>query len=79
MKKIEFEPPPALKNVVGENVKSGQKLELMGTFQVKEDGDWCLVEVEGVAMPGYDDQSGPGESEYVRSAVENMPRPYAAS
>lgn len=78
MRRLEFEPPPELRSIVGEGVKSGQKMELVGQFQVKENGDWCLVSVEGVAMPGYEDKA-PEDSEYVNKAVENMPRGYATS
>lgn len=82
MKRIEFKPPPALSGAVAEGVKPGSKLELMAEFQVKEDGNWCLVAVEGVPMPGYDDEKAappPQESQYVKSAMENMPQGYAAA
>lgn len=74
MKRLEFEPSPALRNMVGEGLKTGQKLELMGEFKVKENGDWCLVAVEGVAMPGYEEHSPSEPSNYVRSAMEHMPK-----
>lgn len=74
--RIEFKPPPELASQVGENAKPGTKLELMGEFQVKENGDWCLVSVEGVAMPGYSEKH---EGGYVNKAMENMPQGYGGA
>lgn len=76
MKLIEFEPPPALRNAVGEGVQPGQTMELMAEFRVKDNGNWCLITVEDVPMPGYDRKSPSVESQYVRSAMENMPQRY---
>lgn len=74
MKAIEFTPPPALQSAVGEGLKAGQKLEMLAEFRVKDDGDWCLTAVEGVAMPGYDKpESYPQQSEFVNTYKENAP------
>lgn len=67
-KKIEFTPPPAVKNTVGDGLKEGQRLQLMAEFRVKDNGDWCLVAIEGVDMPGYDDETDrtyPASSQFV--------------
>lgn len=67
MKQIEFTPPPALKTTVGEGLKEGRRLELMAEFRVKENGDWCLVAIENVPMPGYEDKAYPTSSEFVNN------------
>lgn len=61
-KKIDFNPPKALLDMVGEGIEAGQFIELMTTFQVKDNGNWCVVSWEGVPAPGYKDGGKP-ESE----------------
>lgn len=77
MKRLEFQPSAELRSSVGESVQEGQTMELMSTFKVKENGDWCLIKIEDVAMPGYEDKGHPQESNYVNTAVANMPKGYA--
>lgn len=73
MKLIEFKPPPALKSAVGEGLQEGQRMELMGEFRVKDNGNWCLIAVEGVPMPGYDEaREYPEKSEFVKNYQGQM-------
>jgi hypothetical protein len=59
-RRVEFVPPKALLDAVGEGVQPGQRLDNMRTeFAVKEDGRWCIVRVDGVPFPGYDYQGNP--------------------
>jgi len=59
-KRVEFTPPKALLEAIGEGVQPGQRLDNMRTeFAVKEDGRWCIVRVDGVPFPGYDYQGNP--------------------
>jgi len=58
-KKVEFTPPEALLDQVGETLSPGQRLELFTEYAVKEDGRWCIVRVEGVPFPGYDADGNP--------------------
>jgi hypothetical protein len=56
-KRIEFRPSKAMMSMAGETVKIGDKFELLTTYQQKQNGDWCIVEIEGVKAPGYDEDS----------------------
>ncbi len=67
--KVEFHPPANLLEQVGESIQPGQNLELMTTFEAKGNGQWCIVSVEGVPFPGYDQQGNPtdGKEEHMPS------------
>ena len=56
-KLIEFRPPVALVQQVGEQAVSGETFDLLTTFKTKPNGDWCIVEIEGVKAPGYKDDN----------------------
>jgi hypothetical protein len=58
-KVVDFTPPSELTSQIGEAVEPGQRLELMATFAVKPNGDWCIASVEGVPFPGYDADGNP--------------------
>jgi hypothetical protein len=57
-KKVEFMPPSEVTDQVGA-ADAGTRLELMTTYNVKDNGQWCIVSIEGVPMPGYDAQGNP--------------------
>jgi len=67
--KVEFSPPANLLEQVGQEMQAGQHLELMTQFAVKDNGQWCIVSVEGVPFPGYDQQGNPtdGKEEHMPS------------
>ena len=55
MKRIEFKPLPAMTQLAGEQVDEGDTFELLTTYAQKPNGNWCIVEIEGVKAPGYQD------------------------
>lgn len=59
MKRIEFMPPKGMQ--LPEGKMSGERFESMATFQIKKNGDLCLVAIGESKMPGYEDKK---ESEY---------------
>lgn len=77
-RKIEFKMPAKLKDYVGEGALPGGYVELFTTFQVKENGDMCIVDWEGVPAPGYEDEMDgdgpmrPGDSPTIKSYRKNM-------
>lgn len=52
-KLVEFKPPEAVVQQVGEQAVTGDTFDLLTTFKAKPNGDWCIVEIEGVPMDGY--------------------------
>ena len=57
-KPIDFKPEQILLDQIG-NVPPGTQLELMTKFMVKPNGDWCIVSIEAVPMPGFDGEGNP--------------------
>lgn len=67
-KPIEFKVPTEVLDQIG-NAPQGTRLELMTSFEVKGDGRWCFVAIEGVPMPGYDGEGNPTDKdEYLDSS-----------
>lgn len=66
---IEFKPTPALAQQVGEQAAPDTEFELLCRFKAKPNGNWCLVEVDGHAIPGYkdDDKTGSFARNYTRA------------
>lgn len=55
MKKVTFSIPEGY--VVPEGIKSGDEFDAAVTMKLEDDGkSLCLVKVDGVAMPGYEDK-----------------------
>lgn len=65
MKRVEFAPPKGF--AVPEGTTEGQRFESMATFQVKKNGDLCLVAIGDSKMPGYEDKK---ESTYRNEGAE---------
>lgn len=54
MKRIEFKPPKGF--MLPEGKQSGEQFESMATFQIKANGDLCLVAIGDSKMPGYEEK-----------------------
>lgn len=54
MKRVEFPAPRGFATPEGKS--SGDRFESMATFQIKKNGDLCLVAVGDYKMPGYEDK-----------------------
>lgn len=59
MKRVEFQPPKGMQMPEGKG--KGERFESMATFQIKANGDLCLVAIGESKMPGYEDKK---ESSY---------------
>lgn len=58
--KIEFKPPENLKRYLGEGLAPGQKVELLTSYRVKEDGNMCITMWDDeVPAPGYNEEGEP--------------------
>lgn len=66
MKLIEFKPEPALAQQVGEQAAPDKEFELLCKLRAKPNGNWCLVEVDGVPMPGYKDEDEDKSGSFAR-------------
>ena len=61
MKRIEFKLPEGFSIPTGK--MPGDDIEVLATLRLKENGSSaCIVELDGVPMPGYDDK-GDGKME----------------
>lgn len=69
-KLIEFKPTPALAQQVGEQAAPDKEFELLARFKAKPNGNWCLVAVGDVVMPGYKDEDKTGS--FARSYTSAM-------
>lgn len=57
MKRVEFKPPDGMQ--LPEGKMSGERFESMATFQIKKNGDLCLVAIGEHDMPGYEEKNEP--------------------
>ncbi len=58
MKRVEFKPPKGM--ALPEGKVRGDRFESMATFQIKGNGDICLVAIGDAKMPGYEDKETGG-------------------
>lgn len=58
MKRVEFMPPKGFQ--LPEGKLKGERFESMATFQIKANGDLCLVALGESKMPGYEDKKESG-------------------
>jgi len=66
-KLIEFKPTPALAQQIGEQAAPDKEFEVLCKLRAKPNGNWCLLEVDGVAMPGYKDEAEDKTGSFARS------------
>lgn len=59
-KRIEFEAPDGF--VAPEGKAIGDDVELLATVRLKKGGRLCLVELDGVRMPGFRDDEDDGKT-----------------
>jgi hypothetical protein len=57
MADVEFKPPDG---VVPEDIHAGDTFDLVTTYELRDSGEVCVVQMGDVKMPGYD------EGEYKR-------------
>lgn len=68
-KKIEFDAPDGF--VLPEGKAVNDDIEVMATIRMKPSGRLCLVELDGVRMPGYRDDEDDGKS-YADASADAM-------
>lgn len=75
-KRIEFDPPEGF--VMPEGVAENEDFEVMAAVRVKPDGRLCLVELDGIRMPGFkeDDDDGKTYADASVDAMEGEPSGY---
>lgn len=61
MKQVEIKPPPGVD--VPEGSKAGDEFKTLDTWRIKDNGECCLVEMDGVSMPGYEEGDDQAEHE----------------
>jgi len=62
MADVEFKPP---KGVVPEDIETGDTFDLVTTYELRDNGEVCVVQIGDVKMPGYD------EGDYKRKSKKN--------
>jgi len=66
-KLVEFKPSAALVQQVGEQAAPEQEFEVLCKLRAKPNGNWCFLEVDGIAMPGYKDEDEDKTGSFARS------------
>lgn len=72
-KKNSFRLPEGIE--IPEGIKPGDSLEFMAEFKVEQNGEVCLVGVEGTKLPGYSEKSNGENGEEVVEETEEQPMP----
>lgn len=70
-KEIKFQLPDGFSVPEGHGI--GDEIEVLATLRLEDGGRACLVEVDGKAMPGYDDASEDKRS-YPQAAADEFDR-----
>ncbi len=66
---------------IPEGKETGDTVEFMCEFRIEDSGKLCLTEIEGHALPGYDDSKDSHEEtepqepkDFAQSYAENAPK-----
>lgn len=72
-KRVEFDAPEGF--VLPEGKAVNDDIELMATVRMKTDGRLCLVELDGVRMPGFKEDEDDGKT-YANASADAMEGDY---
>jgi hypothetical protein len=78
MNKVEFTPPKEF--VAPAGTEAGKQFDLVCTFESKQGGTLCLVQLGDTKMPGYDGKDNESKPDYKQyaQAMTQQPEPAPA-